>query len=192
MSDALIEILRWASVAVFAAPLLVLAIGRARGARVAAHRGAAARAPVVANFAAFSVFFPALVLFRADPEGLAALLMAATGCLLAAGGAVVLLRSRRELGAAWSLVPTADAATGLVTTGPYRVVRHPIYLSFFVLTAGDTLAFASWPALVVMLGAIMPSFFWRASREEDVLRQTFGERYELYRRQTRMIIPYLL
>ena len=86
----------------------------------------------------------------------------------------------------------ADAATGLITTGPYRVVRHPLYLGFFLLTAGEALAFASWPALIVMLGGIVPSFVWRAHEEEKLLRRTFGERYDRYRAQTRMIIPYLL
>jgi protein-S-isoprenylcysteine O-methyltransferase Ste14 len=120
------------------------------------------------------------------------LIAAALGCLLAVAGAVVIVRSRMELGSAWSLVPIADAARGFVTTGPYRIVRHPIYFGFFLLTAGEALAFASWPAFLVLLVGVAPSFVWRASREERLLRHTFGERYDLFRKQTKMIIPYLL
>ena len=53
-----------------------------------------------------------------------ALPLALSGCFLALGGAVLVLRSRAELGPAWSFVPKADQGTGLVTTGPYRLVRH--------------------------------------------------------------------
>jgi protein-S-isoprenylcysteine O-methyltransferase Ste14 len=88
-------------------------------------------------------------------------------------------------------VPIADVARDFVTTGPYRIVRHPIYFGFFLLTAGEALAFASWPALLALLGGIVPTFVWRASREERLLRRTFGERHDSYRKRTKMIVPYL-
>ncbi|MGH7004686.1 MAG: methyltransferase family protein [Alphaproteobacteria bacterium] len=191
----LIEAFRAVSVAAFAGfavPLLLQrVIGRARGASARTQPSAADRVPVLANVAAFGIFFAALVSFPAGPEGRATLISAAVGCLLAVAGAVVIVRSRLELGSAWSLVPIADAAHGFVTTGPYRIVRHPIYFGFFLLTAGEALAFASWPALLVLLAGIVPSFVWRASREERLLRHTFGERYDLYRERTKMIIPHL-
>ncbi len=188
----LIVAFRAASLAFFAAPLLLRIIGRAPGARARARQSGAARVPVLANFAAFGLFFPALVLFCASPEGQAALILAASGCLLAMAGAAIIVRSRIELGSAWSFVPMTDKTAGLVVTGPYRLVRHPIYLGFLMLTAGEALAFASWPAALVLLGAIVPSFVWRARREDALLARTFGERYELYRQKTRMIIPHLL
>jgi protein-S-isoprenylcysteine O-methyltransferase Ste14 len=189
---ALVIALRAASLAFFAAPLLLPFMGHARGARPRTRRSGRERLPVLANFAAFVMFFAALVVFRSSAEGPAALMMAAGGCLLALAGAALILRSRIELGSAWSLVPAAGETTGLVTTGPYRLVRHPIYLSFLMLTGGEALAFASWPAALVLLGGIVPSFVWRARREDALLAGTFGERYRRYRQRTRMIIPYLL
>jgi Phospholipid methyltransferase len=47
-------------------------------------------------------------------------------------------------------VPKADQGTGLVTTGPYRLVRHPIYLGLALLAMGEALAFGSWPALMIV------------------------------------------
>jgi protein-S-isoprenylcysteine O-methyltransferase Ste14 len=89
-------------------------------------------------------------------------------------------------------VPTADQGTGLVTTGPYRLVRHPIYLGLALLAMGEALAFGSWPALMIVLSAIVPTFAWRARAEEKLLSRTFGERYAVYRQRSKMIIPYLL
>lgn len=86
----------------------------------------------------------------------------------------------------------ADDATGIVTTGPYRHVRHPIYLGLSVLAMGQALAFASWPALLVVLAGIVPTFAWRGLAEERLLSATFGDRYARYRKQTGMIIPHLL
>ena len=115
-----------------------------------------------------------------------------TGCLLALAGSTLVLRARMELGSAWSFVPIADEAMGLVTTGPYRFVRHPIYLGLSMLALDQALAFASWPAFFVLLAGIFPTFMWRAAAEEKLLTAVFGERYILYRGQTRMIIPRLL
>ena len=89
-------------------------------------------------------------------------------------------------------MPKADQGTGLVTTGPYRLVRHPIYLGLALLAMGQALAFASWPALMIVLCGIVPTFAWRARAEEKLLNGTFGERYAAYRQRTRMIIPHLL
>jgi protein-S-isoprenylcysteine O-methyltransferase Ste14 len=121
-----------------------------------------------------------------------ALLLASSGSLLAVAGAALVLRSRVELGPAWSFVPKADQGTGLATTGPYRLVRHPIYLGLTLLAIGQALAFGSWPALVIVLSGIVPTFAWRARAEEKLLSRTFGERYAVYRQRTKMIIPYLL
>jgi protein-S-isoprenylcysteine O-methyltransferase Ste14 len=146
------------------------------------------RAPVVANFTAVVLFFASLIV----TIGRFQLALALSGCLLAFAGAGLVRRSRVELGAAWSLLPEADPNTGLVTTGPYRFVRHPIYLGFILLALGAALAFSSWPALCIVLAGVVPTFAWRAHAEEALLSSTFGERFTTYRRRTKMIIPYLL
>jgi protein-S-isoprenylcysteine O-methyltransferase Ste14 len=138
------------------------------------------------------MFFLSLLVFSGSPEGPTALLLASAGALLAVVSAGLVLRSRAALGPAWSFVPVADEATGLITTGPYRRVRHPIYLGLALLAMGDALAFSSWPATLIVLGGIVPTFAWRAHAEETVLRRTFGERYRQYQRHTKLIIPHVL
>jgi protein-S-isoprenylcysteine O-methyltransferase Ste14 len=188
----LIILLRTVSLLAFAGPMLLAVTGRSGGPKREHVRVVSDRAPLVANLAAFGLYFPSLLIFSGSAAGSTALLLASSGSLLAVAGAALVLRSRAELGPAWSFVPKADQGTGLVTTGPYRLVRHPIYLGLALLAMGQALAFGSWPALMIVLSGIVPTFAWRARAEERLLSRTFGERYAVYRQRTKMIIPYLL
>ena len=188
----LIIVLRTVALLALAGPLLLRVSGRRAGPRTRVGQRGGDIAPVVANFAAFALFFPSLLIFSGSSEGSTALWLAASGSLLAIAGAVLILKSRAELGPAWSFVPMADQGTGLVTTGPYRLVRHPIYLGLALIALGEALAFSSWPAFLIVLCGIVPTFAWRGRAEETLLGRRFGESYALYRRQTRMIIPHLL
>jgi len=84
---------------------------------------------------------------------------------------------------------TASGPGALQITGPYRVVRHPIYLGWILIVfsaaamTGDRLTFAVVSSLYLMVA--VP---W----EERSLRQSFGEDYDRYRRQVRWrVLPYL-
>jgi protein-S-isoprenylcysteine O-methyltransferase Ste14 len=182
-------VLRVVSLLAVAGPLLLTVggCGRKRGRGGDQSRGD--RSPVVANFAAFVLFLAFLAFSAGNAEGLVTLLLAVCGCVLALAGAALVLWSRAELGSAWSLVPMADQGAGLVTTGPYRLVRHPIYFGLSILALGQAIAFSSWPAIAVVFFAIVPTFAWRAWAEERLLADTFGERYTAYRSRTGMIIP---
>jgi protein-S-isoprenylcysteine O-methyltransferase Ste14 len=57
---------------------------------------------------------------------------------------------------------------------------------------GEALAFGSWPAVLIVLCGIVPTFAWRGRAEEAVLSRTFGDGYARYRRRTKMIIPHLV
>jgi protein-S-isoprenylcysteine O-methyltransferase Ste14 len=188
---ALVAVFRAASLLAFAGPMLLNVGGRDRKRSGGAERRHGDRTPVLANFAAFGLFFALMIAFVGSADGPMALLLALCGCLLAVAGSALVIRSRRELGSAWSFVPTVVQGTGLVTTGPYRLVRHPIYLGLVLLTAGEALAFGSWPALIIVLSGIVPTFAWRAHAEEALLSQTFGESYALYQKQVGMITPRL-
>ncbi len=188
----LVIVLRILSLLAFAGPMLLAVTGRGGGPKTRARQSGSDRAPLAANLSAFGLYLPTLLVFPGSPAGSAALLLASSGSLLAVAGAALVLRSRAELGPAWSFVPKADQGTGLVTTGPYRLVRHPIYLGLALLAMGQALALASWPALMIVLSGIVPTFAWRARAEEKLLSRTFGERYAVYRQRSKMIIPYLL
>jgi protein-S-isoprenylcysteine O-methyltransferase Ste14 len=188
----LIIVLRVVSLAAFAAPMLLSNRARHGEPAVRVQQRFIDRAPLAANLAAFGLFFPSLLIFSRSSEGPMALPLALSGCMLALTGAILVLRSRAELGSAWSLLPRADRNAGLVTTGPYRLVRHPIYLGLTVLAAGNALCFGSGLSFLLVLSGIVPTFAWRARVEELQLSRRFGERFAVYRQQTKMIIPHLL
>jgi protein-S-isoprenylcysteine O-methyltransferase Ste14 len=151
----------------------------------------ASRLPFAANVGAWGLFGGLLIVRSGETEGMIALLLAATGTVVSIGGAVVILWSRANLGEAWSFIPTAGEQSGLVISGPYRLVRHPIYLGLSTVAVGQAIAFSSGPALFVLLVAVIPSLLWRARAEEKLLTTVFGDRYLDYKTRTRMIIPYM-
>jgi protein-S-isoprenylcysteine O-methyltransferase Ste14 len=187
----LVLLLRIVSLVAFVGPVSFTARRPAGGSPVsgAGSRRTGARLPLVANLASFGVFCVALAIASGSAAAASALPLAIAGAMLAIAGAGIVHRSRAALGAAWSLAPRADHEVGLVTTGPYRHVRHPIYLGLSLLALGQAITFANWPALAVVLLAIVPTFAWRAHAEEKLLRATFDERFEEYRRRTPLIIP---
>jgi protein-S-isoprenylcysteine O-methyltransferase Ste14 len=186
-----LTILRCIALLAFAAPMLIRrttdhrTVGRVTGGRTAS------RLPFVANIAAWGLFAGLLIGRSGDTERVIALLLAATGAIIALGGGGVILWSRANLGEAWSFIPSAAEQSGLVITGPYRLVRHPIYLGLSMVAVGQAIAFSSGPAFVVVLVAVIPSLLWRARVEEDLLTTVFGDRYLRYKTRTSMIIPYV-
>ncbi len=185
-------VLRVVSVLALAGLVLLAVSGRGGGPRTQLRRSGRERAPLVANFAAVAVYLPALVCFPEGPP-------VSRRCCWPRRDRCWRLRARpsssdpgSNLGPRGASCPRLIAGTGLVTSGPYRLVRHPIYLGFVLLAMGEALAFGSWPALVIALAGIVPTFAWRARAEEQLLGRSFGERYAVYRARTRLLIPYLL
>jgi protein-S-isoprenylcysteine O-methyltransferase Ste14 len=79
----------------------------------------------------------------------------------------------------------------LVTSGPYRVLRHPAYSGGLLTIAGIGLAMGNW---ISPAGAFLCLFFaygWRIVVEEAALRAEFGEAFEAHRKRTWAVIPLL-
>ena len=190
--SALTIVLRIVAVLAFAG-LTMLTIVWSRGqAKTRAPQDRGDQAAVVANFTALGLLFFSLFFFSSSPASVMALLLALAGSLLALAGAALVVICHGELGAAWSFAPKADPSTGLITSGPYRLVRHPIYLGLTLLALGQAVAFGCWPALFIALLGVVPTLAWRARVEEKLLSRIFGESYEVYRQRTKMIVPHLL
>ena len=72
----------------------------------------------------------------------------------------------------------------LITSGPYRLVRNPIYLAITVSLLGVSLACLSWPALVITAAVVVPVDAYRARAEERALRVRFAAEWQAYVRRT--------
>lgn len=104
-------------------------------------------------------------------------------------GNLLLDWSRRSLGKNLQAAGTPPGAQNtLVTLGPYRTIRHPLYLSELALSLGLGLITGSWvfPALGLILLLLLPSVI---ATEEAALSRAFGEPWSDYARRTKRMIP---
>lgn len=96
--------------------------------------------------------------------------------------------SHHTIGRYWSIRVELKEAHRLVTDGPYRYVRHPLYTALFLGYLGTLLALQSW-TLVAWLPAFVASYVLFAREEEQIMERGFGEAYRAYRRQAGMFLP---
>ena len=99
--------------------------------------------------------------------------------------------ARIHLGRFWSNAITHKEDHRIIDTGPYGMVRHPIYTGLIVAILATGVAVATWTAL---LGALFISFGeWQKARmEEGFLSVELGqEAYRSYSRRVPMIVPFL-
>jgi protein-S-isoprenylcysteine O-methyltransferase Ste14 len=93
-------------------------------------------------------------------------------------GLVMSILSLWSLRRAFSIEP---AARELVTTGPYRFARHPVYTGYIFNYLGTWCFFPSIPFLVMLIGWFLATLL-RVRYEEAVLARAFPREYEAYRR----------
>ncbi len=89
-----------------------------------------------------------------------------------------------------NITPTASvrAEHRLVTTGPYRYIRHPLYTFGSIWWIGLSLVMASWwTALAIVVAFAILA--WRSRAEEAVLLERFGDDYRRYRERTGRYLP---
>lgn len=77
----------------------------------------------------------------------------------------------------------------LVTSGPYRYVRHPIYTGILIATIGTALAVSLyWLAVTLIIG---PYFIFSATREEKYMTEQFPDDYPAYKKRSKMLLPFI-
>jgi protein-S-isoprenylcysteine O-methyltransferase Ste14 len=99
--------------------------------------------------------------------------------------------AHRTLGKNWSGVLEIRKDHTLVTEGPYRFVRHPMYTAFFLIGIGVSFLSANWLIAVSYLGSCAGVYVERVSSEEEMMLEQFGDAYREYMQRTGRLIPRL-
>jgi protein-S-isoprenylcysteine O-methyltransferase Ste14 len=85
----------------------------------------------------------------------------------------------------------APVTENLITRGPYRWVRHPLYLCMMVVLIGIGIAFRSLWGIISVFTVFLPAVIFRARLEESALSERFGSGWGEYATKTKFLIPFL-
>ena len=114
--------------------------------------------------------------------------MAWVGVVLTVLGIGFTIWERFHIGRNWSARVVIKEQHELVRSGPYALVRHPIYTGLLLAIAGTALVSGEWRGVLALALATV-GFIVKAKREEKILSQEFGQDFERYRRETGMLLP---
>ena len=123
-----------------------------------------------------------------DPSSLAIRL---TGCVLLIFGTVLNIAGRLALGKFWSNQIEITNHHELVRSWPFSWCRHPLYGSLVIFGTGMGFVLMNPIVVLATLAVFLPAVRYRASLEERLLSDAFGQEFDEFRRKTPMIIPRL-
>ena len=145
--------------------------------------------PVRAAIAAVVVVLVRLGAFRGD--GLNSDPWRSAGGLVVFGtGLSFAIWARIHIGRNWGTPMSQKNEPELVASGPYRLVRHPIYAGILIAGIGTAVGLSwAWLIAVALAGAY---FVYSATVEEHNLARQLPDIYPAYRRSTKMLVPFVL
>jgi protein-S-isoprenylcysteine O-methyltransferase Ste14 len=111
------------------------------------------------------------------------------GTVLVAAGIAFAVWARVHLGKNWSGTPSMKEGHELITSGPYRFVRHPIYTGIILAVLGSALVSGViWLAIFIIMTA---NFLYRIPIEERYMMQLFPGQYPEYKKRTKALVPWV-
>jgi protein-S-isoprenylcysteine O-methyltransferase Ste14 len=110
------------------------------------------------------------------------------GLALVVAGFLLITWTTVELGRQYSVYITLQQDHKLITSGPYRYIRHPRYLGVMIVALGLALLFRSWIALAA-LPFLLGLLIFRLTDEEKLLREEFGAQWEEYVSKSWRLVP---
>jgi protein-S-isoprenylcysteine O-methyltransferase Ste14 len=117
-------------------------------------------------------------------------ILGVAGTVLFACGIALAVWARVHLGRNWGMPTSQRVEPELVTSGPYRFVRHPIYTGLLTAMLGTALVDNLIGLIVVAV--LVAYFYYCGTVEERNLTTTFPKAYPEYKSRTKMLIPFLL
>jgi protein-S-isoprenylcysteine O-methyltransferase Ste14 len=125
---------------------------------------------------------------RIVPVGPAVDVVAAGLC---AGGLILAIWARRVIGPNWSGIVTLKRDHELVTGGPYRYVRHPIYSAILMMFLGTALAVGRLGGCIGFVLCVA-SFWIKLRQEEALMMRHFPGEYPAYHARVKALIPFVI
>lgn len=110
------------------------------------------------------------------------------GAIIAFLGALFAIWARSTIGKDWSAEVQIKQGHELIRTGPYRMIRHPIYTGLLVAVAGTAIATGQVRSILGFL-IILFGFIRKAKKEESFLSAEFGAAFAEHRRRTGFFLP---
>jgi len=114
---------------------------------------------------------------------------AGVGLVLFALGLGFAIWARVHIGRNWGTPMMRKAEPELVTSGPYHLVRHPIYSGILVAGVGTAIALGWWWLTAVVVAGVY--FLYSATVEERYMTEQFPDNYPAYKRSTKMLLPFI-
>jgi len=111
------------------------------------------------------------------------------GACATAIGLIFASWARVHIGRNWSGTVTIKREHELITSGPYALVRHPIYTGLLLAVIGSAMARGEWRGVLAIFLACVA--LWRKLRFEELwMVEQFGEAYERYRKGVPALVPF--
>ena len=185
MNPSLVTLVSVAGVVTFMA---FAQLSRVRG---LARRGETlARSRGLAHYVAYFSFVPYVVIAaRPGPELEVPEPLRWVGLALVVMGIAFALWAIATLGRHYDVELEIHRDHELVRTGPYRIVRHPLYTGLGLHFAGACLATGNLVLIAGILLVTYPALYLRAKTEERLLRERFCSAYDEYAREVGMFVP---
>ncbi|WP_375394549.1 methyltransferase family protein [uncultured Sphingomonas sp.] len=124
-----------------------------------------------------------------DPLGTTAWAEATIVALLMAGTVGLFTWASRTMGRNWSIVARTRDDHRLVATGPFAIIRHPIYVALFLLMLAMAIAYGHVSHLIGAIPLYAIGTWLRIGEEERLLGALFGGAYDDYARRVRRFVP---
>jgi protein-S-isoprenylcysteine O-methyltransferase Ste14 len=111
------------------------------------------------------------------------------GLGVALAGFALLQWAQTTLGKSWSDTPRMIKEQAFITGGPYRFIRHPIYMAFLLILGSTLLISANWLIGLAWIGMTVLEIASRIGFEEALMLEYFGDQYRDYMQRTGRLLP---
>jgi len=113
------------------------------------------------------------------------------GAVLCIAGLAFCVWARFTLGRNWSGVVTLKGGHELITSGPYELVRHPIYTGLLTMFVATVIVLGH-VAGIISVPFVFVSFWIKLRHEEKLMLEKFPNEYAAYQQRVKRIIPFVL